>query len=272
MNISLETIDCQTYPGHADSRRTKPFLIAKIEFFGQSNTLDKIVLRSIREQGQRLAAVVNSKAANDSTAARLPTRRLNNAIAGVLAEYCWRHFLNSVSTETLVTETPFAAAAHQIDLQTLHTGRSIEVRSSFPRNGVAFAICSSRHEFDILGPYKNDYKPDEIQKDFYLRTLYHLPTPLDFLNTYQHDGFCVYLTGGATWAMMADDAVAVQKTLLPEDDLREAAVESVYRVVPFSRALDTGQMVQAIRQATLAPTSAATLSSAATPEPPIGDL
>ena len=34
----------------------------------------------------------------------------------------------------------------------------------------------SKYQFDVIGPYVNDYKPGEINKDFFVRTLY----PYDF--------------------------------------------------------------------------------------------
>src|SRR5690606_35110536 len=132
-----------------------------------------------------------------------------------------KNFLNTVSLTSVVKETDYTAPNNQIDLKTLHSDKTIEVRSSFPRNGVAFAICSQNHEFDILGPYQNSYKPEEIQKDFYLRTLYHVPNPASFLEYYKKDGFTVYLTGGATWEMMADDTIAIEKNLIPDDEVSD---------------------------------------------------
>lgn len=247
MKVFVEKIECQKIASYSDSNRVSPFLIAKYQFYYQSELLDKTILNKITEAGEKLASSVNDKAANASTTSRNKDRKLSNGIAGVLAEYCWKNFLNTLSPNLLVRETGYTTSKNQVDLETIQSGKTIEVRSSFPRNGVEFAICSKNHEFDILGPYKNNYKPDEIQKDFYLRTLYHVPSPISFLNEYKKDGFTAYLTGGATWDMMADDSIAIEKNLIPEDEISEVEVESTYRVVPFSRALDCNEIYRLIK-------------------------
>ena len=248
MIISLQNIKCREIESFTESNRELPFLVVKYQFFYQSENFDKTILNKITEAGSKLANLVNDKAANDSTTKRTTNRKLSNAIAGVLAEYCWKNFLNSVSLNLLVKETEFKQASSQIDLETITTKKTIEVRSSFPRNGVEFAICSPKYEFDILGPYKNDYKPEEPQKDIYLRTLFHVPAKTSFLEEYKKDGFVAYLTGGATWAMMANDTIAIEKNLVPEDDINDTEVESTYRVIPFSRAMDCNAIYKEINK------------------------
>ncbi len=248
MKISVQKIKCKEIASYAESKREQPFLIVKYQFFYETENFDKSILNKVTTAAEKLANAVNDKAANDSTAKRSAKRKMSNAVAGILAEYCWKNFLNSVSLSLLVKETEYEQAASQIDLETIKTKKTIEVRSSFPRNGIEFALCSPKHEFDILGPYNNDYKPDEPQKDIYLRTLFHVPTPIAFLDEYKKDGFIAYLTGGATWAMMADDKIAIEKNLIPEDDFGDTEVESTYRVVPFSRALDCDAIYKEINK------------------------
>lgn len=249
MNISIENLICNKIPLYKETNRVEPFLIVKYEFNYQSEKLDKSILNKIANEGNILANSVNDMAANDSTTIRSKERKLSNAIAGVLAEYCWKNFLNTVSLKLLVKETVFDTSASQIDLKTIDTNQTIEVRSSFPRNGIHFAICHNKYEFDILGPYSNNYKPTEPQKDFYLRTLYHIPTPISFLEEYKKDSFTVYLTGGATWKMIADDKIAIEKSLVPEDDFGNTEIESTFRVIPFSKALDCNEIYKIIKDA-----------------------
>jgi hypothetical protein len=249
MKVSVENLKCREIHSYRESKRTQPFLLVKYEFFYESEKFDRSILNKITTAGASLANAVKDNAANDSTQSRSSNRKLSNAIAGLLAEYCWKNFLNSASLGLLVKETGYQSASSQIGLVTIKSGKSIEVRSSFPRNGVDFAICHPEHEFDILGPYKNDYKPGEPQKDFYLRTLFHVATPISFLDEYKKDGFIAYLTGGATWAMMADDQISIGKNLVPEDDISDVEVESAYRVIPFSRALDCNEIYREIAKA-----------------------
>nr|GFC01603.1 hypothetical protein [Tanacetum cinerariifolium] len=195
----------------------------------QSNDGDKDYLTGVVNQASKLAARVNPNAANYGQQARDAKKIYNNCIAGVLSEQLWQHYLNKGGSYVSAPESN--SSFNQIDLVT-KSGKTIEVRSSFPRNGIPFAICNSTWEFDVLGPYSNSYKPGEIQKDFYVRTLFHLPQ----IGTYNFDngrsipkikkleeslvenGFEVFLTGGATWAMMANREVSITKNLIPEDE------------------------------------------------------
>jgi hypothetical protein len=247
MKISITKLECQKLEQYKESKLNKPFIIVKYEFDYLGEVFDKAILNTITARGEKLANAVNDRAANDSTRKRSPERKLSNAIGGVLAEYCWKNFLNSISLEVLVKETPFNEASTQIDLVLIANKKTIEVRSSFPRNGINFAICSPTYEFDIIGPYKNNYKPGEPQKDFYLRTLYHVPSPLAFLDRYKTPGFVTYLTGGATWEMMSNDELAIEKNFIPEDDFGETEVASTFRVIPFSKALDCAEVFKLIR-------------------------
>lgn len=222
---------------------------------------DKDLLNRLIDNGKCLAEKVNPGAANNAIQSRSQQRVLNNCIAGVIAEYCWRHFLNDGNTVARVAETPFRDAASQIDLRIMKTDQSIEVRSSFPRNGIPFAICHPKKQFDIIGPYSNHYKPAEIQKDFYVRTLFHLTrmnggssakmeTETEtILDTIYQPGFTVHLTGGADWKMMTDEAISLKKNLVADDetDIELLKQGTSYRVVPFSRALDTIEIYHRIK-------------------------
>lgn len=149
------------------------------------------------------------------------------------------------SEENVVSETEFDDASRQIDIKVISNNKKIEVRSSFPRNGIEFAICHPSYEFDVIGPYSNNYKPGEIQKDYYVRTLFHLYNPTDIISMISADSFKVYLTGGATWDMMIDNDYSKNKTLLPDFGLGVIQKAS-YRVVPFSKSKDTREIKRVI--------------------------
>ena len=140
--------------------------------------------------------------------------------------------------------------------------KKIEVRSSFPRNGIDFALCSSTDEFDVIGMYSNGYKPAEIQKNYYVRALFHLalvrywdkdantriPIVEKLLEKIKTDGFETFLTGGATWEMMIDDSIGMAKNFIPHDEKSIGRLKTAtsYRVVPFSKALDTKEIFDMI--------------------------
>ena len=63
--------------------------------------------------------------------------------------------------------------------------------------------------------------------------------------------FEVYLTGGATWAMMTDHQKNwMDKDLIPQDERNVTRLKSKskYRVVPFSRALDSLEIYELIKK------------------------
>lgn len=258
MQRFIRTIDCQKHD--PQTHRKKPFRVARFVFFYQSDSADKELIDSIIDKAERLANKVNPGAANHAAQKRNYARILNNCVAGLLAEHLWKSYLNK--DRELVVETPFDGAKSQIDLRIITNDKKIEVRSSFPRNGIEFALCSSTHEFDVIGMYSNGYKPDEVQKDYYVRALFHLrkledwttpdgktvPVIEKIMDKIKTDGFEAWLTGGATWDMMLDDTIAIHKNFIPEDEINIERLHTAtsYRVVPFSRALDTVEMGEAI--------------------------
>jgi len=228
--------------------RLKPFNIVEYVFYYQSSADDKLLLDELIGKGYDLATKVNPGAANDSARRRTFEIIISNCVAGLIAEFCWQHFLNDGGSQIRVTSVPFETANFQIDLRTIKNSKTIEVRSSFPRAPIEKVICNRDCQFDVIGPYKNSYKPDEIQKDFYVRALFRMDNPRQVLTNVKTDNFVAYLTGGATWAMIADDAIAIEKALTPSDEISEKKIysRSTYRVVPFCYALDTLEIKQII--------------------------
>jgi hypothetical protein len=243
----LESINCKNILNYNKSNRAEKFDYIKCIFNYNSNVLDRNTLDFIISQGVKLAAKVFGGAANNSDLSRSKQRIINNCIAGLIAEHCWEKVLNKELK--IVQETVFLNASNQIDLEIIKSKKKIEVRSSFPRNGVEFAICHPIYEFDVIGPYANGYKPSEIQKDYYVRTLF--PFTSDLINDkIKSDNFTVFLTGGATWEMMCDDNYSKIKSLIPEDEINVARLlsKSNYRVVPFSKSLDTINICKLIKK------------------------
>ena len=239
------TTNCREEKGYANSRRVKPFTFAYTRLYGRSNESHAKFIEKLLKSASRLAQSVYAGAANNPLQKRKQQRLLANAAAGLLAEFCWKKYINSVAGTLIANYAEFESAATQTDLVVTKTGKRIEVRSSFPRNKISFALCHPRYEFDILGPYSNSLKPGEILKDFYLRTLYHIPQDSTFLDLIKKDSFPIFLTGGATWEMMTNNRFSKNKDLLPEDTLSMQPMQkATYRVVPFSKALDTNEMIK----------------------------
>lgn len=236
-------IDCIQYD--SATSRNIPFEVAKYVFNYQTDSKDKQIIDNLVKQGMVLAEKVNPGAANYGKSSRAKSTIIKNSISGLLAEFVWLDFISHHKIGC--SSTDFTEAKKQIDIVILDNNKKIEVRSSFPRNGLKFALCHNKYQFDVIGPYVNDYKPGEIMKDFYVRTLFPFSSN-QLLQRIKQDNFQVFLTGGATWSMMLDDSVSFKKDFIPEDELDPTRLESasIYRVVPFSKALDSFEIINAL--------------------------
>ena len=106
---------------------------------------------------------------------------MNDAIAGLLAEYATMYLINLYDLGNAFRPKG-NSSYNQVDIicEQEHETYTIEVRSSFVRNGIDFALYAVDKNtklpyFDILGPYYQDsYKPkyEEI-RDFYSRVLFN---------------------------------------------------------------------------------------------------
>ncbi len=197
----------------------RDYLVVKVIFKNNERNLSQI-----QEKAWNLAKCVNPLKANDSVHPREKERLILDAIGGVLAEEAWFHFINRVFGKDTVSFTPFNGANGQIDLL-LNNGKSIEIRSSFPRNGVKFAICNERYNFKNICKYDNLYKPSEVDKDFFGCVLFE--TPKDKLIS--NSNIVLYLIGGSTKAMMCDPAISFKDSLVAEGDLTESLTN--YQVI-----------------------------------------
>jgi hypothetical protein len=254
MKSEFNTFNCSEY--YKDTKRLKPFRVVKCQFFYQSDEADKRLIDELIAKGTVLAEKVNPKAANKATKDREYIRILNNCVAGLVAEYLWQRYLNR--KENIVVETTFSGAKTQVDLQIISNGKKVEVRSSFPYAQIHYVLCHGEKEFDVLGPYANSYKAGEIEKDFYVRTLFRVRKIASgaresFIERLKGDTYEAYLTGGASFEMMLDDAIAKNKDLVPEDSISitDSSDRTAYRVVPFSKALDTPEMYEVIYQSAI---------------------
>lgn len=224
-------VDCQS-PSNSQYIK-KAYNIVRCELQKGSNEYN-----SLLETAKQLASDVNSGAANNSDFNRDLQRRIIDSFGGVCAEYAWEKYINSIFGE-IASPTPFSSASVQIDIK-LRNGELIEVRSSFPRNGVRFAICHERYNFKNIGSYSNTVKPGEIQKDFYLSVLFDTGKS-DLLRAEKVE---LSLIGGSTFEMMK--SIGQNVNLKPEDD--SFATESTYRVIYLKDALDVNQIIEKINQ------------------------
>lgn len=241
MLIELKEINCAKCTSFKSINRS--YKVALITFDLENNLFDQVIFKKIKKQGEELSKRVNAKQANKSTEARNKDVMLINTTAGILAEYVWKLFLNSIHHPDNFVEVPeLKDVSNQIDLNIIGKNKKLEIRSSFARNGIVFALCHERQYFDVIGPYQNWYKPDEPQKDFYLRTIF----PFESHSFFKLQQIPIYLTGGATWKMMCDENLYEIKDFIPEDEF--FPVKSSYRVIPMEKSLDIIELLKELKK------------------------
>lgn len=229
MNLENNIVYCQN---PLDGRNvTRNFNIVQCTLFKES-----VEYIDILQKATELANLVNAGAANNSDFQRNLERRQIDSFGGLLAEAGWEQFINS-EFGNIASSTPFTETKTQIDIQLIN-GEKLEIRSSFPRNGVKFAICNDKYNFRNIGPYSNSIKAGEIQKQMYLAVLFD--TQKNELLTTSSIQFS--LVAGSTWKRMMK--FGYNEDLVPQDDY--FAVSSNYRVVDLKNAPDAKGVLDSI--------------------------
>lgn len=223
MPFSYEIIDCQAPNDTKNIKRV--YKIIRSSFKNKIESALKFY-----EKAWNLAKQVNPHKANDSISPRDKQRLILDALGGILAEYGWYYYIKR-NFGDIVDFTEFKSSFGQIDLL-LNNGKTIEVRSSFPRNGIKFAICNERYNFKNICKYDNLYKPNEPDKDFFACVLFE--TQKDKM--FDVDEIVFYLVGGSTRKMMLDDTISYVDDLVAEDDLVQQKTR--YKVIRLYNALD----------------------------------
>jgi len=230
----------------------KKFCATEFEFKYQSNTHDAILLRRLINRGRKLAKVVNPTLARDASRRRNFETVRRNCIAGIIAEYCWRYWLNfearKRSLKVSAMYMVFQSVDKHIDISITYpdvTSRTVEVRSSFPYTGLENGVC---RVFDIIGWYVNPVKTKEIRKDYYVRVLYPFHSK-ELRNKLISDSFSVFLTGGATRCLLEQSPYSKDKNFIPYDDIDSMLSYELgtYRVIePIVNAYDTPKITDYI--------------------------
>lgn len=227
MQLRKHELNCQE---SSDIDRT--YNLVEVEISKNSNRYTGIF-----NEAKRLAENVNSFAANNA-GDRNTDRKLIDAFSGLLAEAAWLEFLNKELGSGTASETKFEQASNQVDIR-LNNNCLCEVRSSFARNGVKFALCNERYNFKNIGPYSNNIKPGEIEKDYYMGAIF----PGDKNNLLSQTKIVFYLVGGSTWDMMVN--CGIDTNLCANNG--DVAQDGNYRVVFYKDTLDPYQLVDVIR-------------------------
>ncbi len=208
-------------------------------------------MKDVLAKAKKIEGKLNAGKANDSASERDAETVASDNNSGLIAENACYVFLQYIFGKEAVSKPSSESSKNQIDIELSGIKKTIEVRSSCIRNGVEFAVFAkdpndNEHTqyFDVIGPYNNEYKPEEVLKDYYMRVIYHCNIK-DFDALLQRDTLELYLTGGATKEMLEDSTLYEVKHLYPKDG--EVEVESEYRVIPLSKSLDIDAFVGRIK-------------------------
>lgn len=155
----------------------RDYTICKFRFSDFCAQTQEIIIR----EAEALALNANNGAANNGVV-RDEITKLNDAYAGILAEFATLFFLNQIIPNS-AARPAFSNTSNQIDLLWYYFGNplplKLEVRSSFVNNGLQFGLFNvdkrtQKTYFDVLGPYyQQSYKTHyEPPKDAYVRVLF----------------------------------------------------------------------------------------------------
>lgn len=204
-------------------------------------------MRRVSAYAEVICPNLNLGQANTSKKRLMSTVEIDN-LSGVIAESACDSVLRWQFGDENIIKPPADNAVNQIDIK-LNTGKTIEVRSSCVRNGIDFAVFTrdknntAQQYFDVIGPYSNGYKPGEHLKDYYMRVLYGCDKK-QFMTLLDKPVLTLFITGGATKAMMLDKNFYQNKHLVPAGG--QVQVESDYRVIPLGKSLDAKEFFEII--------------------------
>lgn len=221
-----------------------------IEFSFLKDSADTKILASLTKKATELAKKVNSTLARDSQYNRSYENKLKDCMGGVIAEYCWRTWLNNYFKNNEISakanETIFQDIKNQIDIEIVYeTGetKTIEVRSSFAYKGVNAAVCRN---FKIIGPYYNLIKKVEYLKDYHVMAIYSFNKNVIF-DELKSLKFKIYLTGGATKELLKTSPYSSDEELSPWDEISATPSKAIYKVIkPIVNGLDTIEISESI--------------------------
>ena len=201
--------------------------------------------RSVYNHALDIEKKLNLSQANTSEVRNSEIVRADN-LSGLIAEYACVAVLKAY-LDVEISKSESDSAKDQIDVLIGTKNKTIEVRSSFVRNGIDFALfytdSNGIQYFDVLGPYSNGYKPGESLKNYYMRVLYAYDKN-NFLDEIKKDEIKLYITGGVTDEMLLNKSIVTVKHLVPAGG--EVKIESDYLVVPICNSLDFKQFLESI--------------------------
>lgn len=254
--------------------KTLPFRIQKIVLSPQKNA-------DIIQQAKERVQKANFNIADSSGRKRSKREVELKSLCGFIVEqvcYILLQYFNhqgNVSIELDQSNT----AINQVDLsivktwldrnqQTQMRKLAVEIRSSFPFKDIGSSVAN---DFDILGPYINQVKKVEMEKDFYLRFLFQLDYPKEYHISYQNKSgkmsinytqttnhvldqlyfdeelnlkrdLVLYFVGGATKEMMNDDSISYVGSMTSESFNQQE--QGQYRKIKIRNALDSISILQ----------------------------
>lgn len=245
-----------------------PFRVLKLTL-KYNNTKIKELIKYVYEEAKN----TNFNSSDSSGKKRAEREILLKSTTGLLAEHIVFEILKKyniiinnhelVNVSRIVSKTSF----NQIDIyikkkvNNSFVTKTVEVRSSFPFYNLKESICKN---FDILGPYINNKKISENEKDYYLRLLFNLEYSKDNYIYYEKNGIRnidynqttintllkdyfdddlnlikdlkLIFVGGATTEMMKDDAISY--TEMMKSDTFNINKSGLFRKIKLINGLD----------------------------------
>lgn len=194
--------------------------------------------KKIYDEAQKKYATMNSHKANNSTEKRSNLERFVDCFAGFISELAVKNFFDEQNLPVIRLDSN--SSLNQKDLIIERNKKIIEVRSSFVYKSIEFAIFSKEKNYKIVGPYINEYKPNEITKDYYITTLFE--TKKDKI--LEAKEIVLYIIGAATKEMMNDDKISFNDPLDNQNNNQKC--KTLYRVIRICDSISIFQLLENI--------------------------
>ena len=239
----MHLLSCTNRNFNGASPISREYLILKVDY-SDFNDDEK---RKIHDDALTLINYAHSSAANTNITRDGITKE-NDAYAGILAEFAVTKLLNTIVSNSAYRPNT-VSSQNQIDIlwNYKNVKYSIEVRSSFVRNGIPFALYAFNYQnnstyFDIIGPYKQGYKPEyDSQKDVYARVLFN-GAKFNVKNRFINNNEPFYIIGFIDGNKLKN--LDFHKTLKEENATfsKSGSVVGDYFVAPINKIIDVGTL------------------------------
>lgn len=204
--------------------------------------------KELLEEATKLLVSINPHSANTGEIRSTKTQE-NDVYAGLLAEFATMIFLNSKFKDSAIRPIS-TTGINQVDIKWKYLEKEydLEVRSSFVKNGLEFALFAKNPKtnesyFDVIGPYyQKKYKTNyESVKDLFFRVLF-TGNKYNIYDRFINNNEKFYIIGAMAGKNIIDENK--HKPLTPSSSVQKySQFDGDYYIAPINKIGDIKQFL-----------------------------